>query len=198
VPGCYVALEKVFYYSPTDLFSYRFGLRSNYAQRKEAIIMNFYEGQGATPTIEVRQDVQSVRLTPYFRALIRAEKFSLSAHLGLAVVLKTFDCLKLWEKATNGFTGQRLQPYDHAVQGEAGFDFKLCCASVGYFSFGYALLFGNATYQKKIFNDPPNQAAAEEFNDQLLVSDTQSQYLIKKPVMKLRVSSLYIGFALNF
>jgi hypothetical protein len=85
----------------------------------------------------------------------------------------------LWEKTTNGFTGQRLQPYDHAVQGEAGFDFKLCCASVGYFSLGMLCFLVMQHLEKKIFNDPPNQAAAE-FNDQLLVSDTQAGYLKQK------------------
>ncbi|NBP03610.1 MAG: hypothetical protein EBU90_26645, partial [Proteobacteria bacterium] len=67
VPGFYASLEKIVYYSPTELITYRFGLRFNYGQREEAVIMNFYEEPGASPTIEVRQDVQTVRFTPYFR-----------------------------------------------------------------------------------------------------------------------------------
>jgi len=198
VPGCYASLEKIIYYSSTDLLTYRFGFRFNYAQRKEGVITNFYEGPVNQANLEIRQDIETVRFTPYFRVVLHAEKFLLSTHLGLAIAAKTFDQLRFWEKATNAATGQRLQPYHNAVQGEAGFDFKLKCASVGYFNVGYSLLFGSVKYKKQIFTDPPDQNATQEFNDQLLVSDTQSQYLIKKPVMKLRVSSLYIGFALNF
>ena len=198
VPGFYASLEKIVYYSPTELITYRFGLRFNYGQREEAVIMNFYEEPGASPTIEVRQDVQTVRFTPYFRAMMHAEKFTLSTHLGLAIAARTFDRLKLWEKSTNTFTGQRLQPYHHALQGEAGFDVTLRCASLGYFSFGYAFLFGNAKYKRKIFNDPPDNETLQEFNDQLLVTDTNAGFLFKKPVMKLQVSSLYCGFAVNF
>ncbi|NBP16520.1 hypothetical protein EBU95_19385, partial [bacterium] len=61
-----------------------------------------------------------------------------------------------------------------------------------------AFLFGNAKYKRKIFNDPPDNETLQEFDDQLLVTDTNAGYLKQKPVMKLQVSSLYCGFGVNF
>ena len=197
-PGFYMGIKRLLYQGWRYPVSIEGGYYFQFCQREDGMRTDFFD-QGANWTdIELRQRVQSVRFGPRLLVNLEAQHFMVSAFSQLSVVARTTTGLKLYEKSTNAFTGQRLEPYCKTVQGEFGATFKVPLKQYGTVKVEYSLLLGHVKYKRKIITEVPDDNASEQFNDQLFLTDINSQMLPTIPSLKVRMNGISVGLELIF
>ena len=168
----------------SGLFYAGFGL--SYAKRKEAIEMDFYDGGETSPSFVVRQNVNDLRLTPRFEWEFfqnRQSSFALTG--GIIMSFKTLDKLKIFEKNTGYYIGQRLTPRNVNILGQIGFAVTRAVKEHWALRAHYHYTRGHVKYKTKLTIETPHVNAAQHHQDALQINETDIN-LSEKPTMKLR------------
>lgn len=197
-PGFYMGIKRLLYQSWNYPVSLEGGYYFQFCQRNDSMRTDFFDQGENWTDIELRQRVQSVRFGPRLMVNLETQKFVIGAFTQLSLVARTTTGLKLYEKSKNAFTGQRLEPYYRRVQGEFGANFKIPLKQYGSLKIEYSMLLGRVNYKRKIITEVADSWASEQFNDQLFLTDINSQMLPAIPSLKVRMNALSVGIELLF
>jgi hypothetical protein len=176
-----------------------YGLKISYARRNKAVKNDYFETGQTTALFEAKQDVRDLRFTPYIeleRTFKNRFKYGLSVGFGIGV--KTLDNLKLYEKATNAYIGQRLKSGSMTFLGEFGIKLEGQCRRGYDWKVDYTFAMGGARYKRKVFIDNADAEASVRFQDQALLIDKAYISLPKRPSLKLRVCRFGVTVGKDF
>lgn len=198
VPGFYLLFARNLYPFKNPAFTGKIGFRCSYGRRKDGLRNDFYDDDLPNTTIELVHNIQTMRLAPFLGFQYDRSRFSVSVWAAPTIAFKTVDWFGIYEKSTNAYIGQRLEPYNRAPFGEFGINIKLPFKQYGHVSLGYSFLLGVVTFKKEIINEDPHEAATDDYQDQLLLTDLNSTQLPETPKVKYRAHTLQIGFEIPF
>lgn len=203
VPGFSFSLKRKFWQSYRPISVY-IGFKTNFAKHKNATKTDYFDHDETQASLEIHQDIKSIRVAPFFEGVLEHERFSLSAWIAPTIGIKTVDRYKFrwWEKSTKSYTGQSLDPYTQNATGEFGTTLLFGGSKSGrkkrLFSFGYSFLLGSVTLKKRVIHTTPDPNASQVFHDQILLSDVNSIYLPVEPKIRYHAHVVRFGFAISF
>lgn len=208
-PGFFVALDR--YYDDIAWWRYSFplhyGIKVSYAHRNKAIKSDFYDAGQATPILFTYQDVRDFRVTPYITLTHSLPEqmtkkcrynFYQELNLGFGIGVKTLDNLKLYEKATGAYIGQKLKSGSMSFLGEFGYAWVFEINKEYSCKLGYQFTFGKPHYKRKVFIENADSAASLRFIHQAFLIDKEFVNLAKSPKMRMRCHSLQFSITKEF
>lgn len=180
-------------------FGVNYGIKISYARRKNAVTSDFFQPDFTTISLIAKQDVSDARFTPYIAIdKLLQKKIHYGLSVGLGIGLKTFNRLRVYEKGTDTYTGQRLTSGSMTFMGEFGAYFRTQFREKYDLALGYNFSMGTSNYKKKVYIDDADSAASVQFQDQALLVDRASIRLPKKPKIKVRCHQLYFSVGRDF
>ncbi len=197
VPGFSFSLKRKFWQSerPTALY---IGAKFNFAKRNNAIKTDYFDHDETQASLEVHQDIKSIRIAPFAEWLVQQTRFSLSVWIAPTIGIRGVERFRWWEKDTASYTGQDLEPHKKHAAGEFGTTLLFGGKGNRIFSFGYSFFMGNIALKKRVIITTPDPNASQIFHDQLLLEDVDSIYLPVEPKIRLHGHIVRFGFAITF
>lgn len=178
---------------------FHYGLTVSYAHRNKALKSDYYDAGQTTPLFFAQQDVRDFRVTPY-----AAVSYALGTHIchgasvGFGIGVKTLNNLKLYEKATNAYIGQKLKAASMSFLGEFSYFLTAKISDFTRWKVGYNFTLGKSRYKRNVVIEDANAAAPLRFINQAFFTDKQFINLAKKPKMRLRCHRLELSFQKDF
>lgn len=197
IPGFSFSLKRKFFQSerPTAVY---IGAKVHFAKHNNAIKTDYFDDDEPQASLEIHQDIKSIRIAPFAEWLVQQTRFSLSVWIAPTIGIRGVEQFRWWEKSTKSYTGQSLKPYTQHAAGEFGTTLLFGGKRNRLFSFGYSFFLGNITFKKRVFISTPDPNASDIFHDQLLLEDVDSIYLPVEPKIRLHAHTVRFGFAISF
>lgn len=173
------------------------GIGIQYAKRKEALTIDFYDNGEVSPSFIVKQDVRDLRIVPQCEyEFFHNKQCSFGVSGGLIISFKTLDRFKVFEKPNSAYIGQRLMPQNINILGQIGFAITREFKEHWALRLHYHYSSGHVKYKTPLIIEKPDVNADQNHQDALRITDVAALVLPEKP--KIKLSAHEIGWSMIY
>lgn len=183
-PGFYVSFARSIESGVERHGSLRYGLRFDYAKRKNVMNLSLTRASDRTSTLEVRPELETFLFSPFAQLVFNDGNIRLSAGGGFSVAFKIFESIGVWSKLTGAYAGWQMREASPHCLGNSFLEVEKKVDNYGYFSLSMLFIFGIPRLQKELLFEVDTNGT--------------SSVLPEKPRFKIQSITFSLGFSKIF